>query len=154
MASSGVVRHGSPGHGGQGRGAQRRSRSQWAGPAGEDGCSMPISLPFLSTAGNHWLGLLPVTEGRKAGDGPGEAPEEGGHQHDRKATFSIHADSLGIFRCITPSRPAGPLQVPSSRLTGAGSPPCLPGPLATSHFSDQLCDVRDQSSDSFSKYLP
>lgn len=61
---------------------------------------------------------------------------------------------LGIFRGITPSWPAGPSQVPSSRLTGASSPPCLPGPLATSHFSNQLCDVRDQSSDSFSKYLP
>ena len=70
---------------------------------------MPKSLLFLSTAGSHWLGLLPVTEGRKASDGPGEASEEGGHQHDRKATFSIHADFLGIFRCTTPSWPAGPL---------------------------------------------
>lgn len=71
MAPSAVVQRGSPGQGSQGGRTQRRGASRRAGPVGEGGRSMPTALLLFSPVGSHWLGLLPMTEGRRSGDSHG-----------------------------------------------------------------------------------
>lgn len=71
---------------------------------------MPTSLLFLSVAGSHWLGLLPMTEGRRAGDRPDETLDKGGHQPDRGGPLTGHVLHSCRFpvvaHSITLSQPA------------------------------------------------
>lgn len=110
MAPSALVHRGSPGQGSQGRRTQRRGTSRRAGPVGEGGHSMPTALPLFSLVGSHWLGLLPMTEGRRPGDNLVKHWIKGGTSLTRvvhrQAMFRIHTDFLVSVHGITLSQPA------------------------------------------------